>query len=83
MTSRDFSFWLQGFFEVADPKNGITQEQTELIKNHLSLVFVHEIDPSYSPDPKIQAIMNKIHNNNKKDENIIDSSSQNKGIMRC
>ena len=49
MTSRDFAFWLQGFFEINGVKKGgyeITDEQIDVIKSHLNLVFKHEIDPS-------------------------------------
>jgi len=60
MTSRDFAYWLQGFFEVANPET-ITKEQTLMIKNHLNLVFYHEIDPSYTADKKKQSEMNEIH----------------------
>ena len=49
MTSRDFCYWLQGFFEVTDPA-AINNEQTDMIKRHLNLVFKHEIDLSM-PDP--------------------------------
>jgi hypothetical protein len=45
MTSRDFVYWLQGFFEVSKPLS-LSNEQIEVIKNHLNLVFKHEIDPS-------------------------------------
>lgn len=45
MTSRDFCYWLQGYFEVSNPKM-IASEETEAIKNHLAMVFKHEIDPS-------------------------------------
>ncbi len=45
MTSRDFAYWLQGFFEIAGT-NKIDEGQAEMIKNHLNLVFKHEIDPS-------------------------------------
>lgn len=45
MTSRDFAYWLQGFFEISG-SNVIDVGQVELIKNHLNLVFKHEIDPS-------------------------------------
>lgn len=38
MTSRDFVYWLQGFFEIENPES-ITPEQTKMIKNHLNLVF--------------------------------------------
>jgi uncharacterized protein YfkK (UPF0435 family) len=46
MTSRDFAYWLQGFFELSKPEN-LTPEQLKTIKNHLNMVFHHEIDPSF------------------------------------
>lgn len=68
MTSRDFCFWLQGFFEVSnvsdDPYKGLNPKQAEMIKAHLSLVFKHEIDPSMG-DKKHQDELNKIHNEDK------------------
>jgi hypothetical protein len=60
MTSRDFCFWLQGFYEIADPDT-ITPHQAQLIKRHLDMVFVHEIDPSHG-GPAEQAKLNAIHN---------------------
>lgn len=53
MTSRDFAYWLQGFFEITDAKN-ITEQQTAVIKNHLNLVFKHEIDPSIDGGDKLK-----------------------------
>lgn len=44
MNTIDFCFFLQGFFELTDVTE-INAEQTQKIKNHLSLVFRHEIDP--------------------------------------
>ncbi len=56
MTSRDFCYWLQGFFEIARNET-IDKSQTEMIKRHLALVFKHEIDPSYSGNAvELQAI---------------------------
>ena len=60
MTSRDFTYWLQGFFEVSNAET-ITKEQTEVIKKHLNLVFKHEIDPSMG-DVEHQNKLNEIHN---------------------
>lgn len=60
MTSRDFCFWLQGFFEVGDPKT-LTKEQLDLVKRHLNLVFIHEIDPSMGGKEQ-QNKLNEIHN---------------------
>lgn len=64
MTSRDFAYWLQGFFEIGNTET-ITKEQTETIKKHLNMVFKHEID-SLMGDEKHQAELNKIHNNESK-----------------
>jgi len=60
MTSRDFVYWLQGYFELEEPKE-IGEKQTEAIKRHLALVFKHEIDPSMSDDPKVQQALNEVH----------------------
>ena len=46
MTSRDFCYWMQGFFEISGAKE-VTPEQLTVIKNHLNMVFKHEIDPSH------------------------------------
>lgn len=63
MTSRDFAYWLQGFFEITNSKS-ITDEQTELIKRHLNLVFKHEIDPSMGNEEH-QNVLNEIHQSTK------------------
>lgn len=59
MTSRDFCYWLQGYFEVQSPIE-IGRIETELIKKHLALVFKHEIDPSMGNEEHQQEL-NKIH----------------------
>lgn len=62
MTSRDFAYWLQGFFEISgDDLKTIEASQLEQIKKHLSMVFVHEIDPSHG-GPEQQAALNAVHN---------------------
>jgi hypothetical protein len=65
MTSRDFCYWLQGYFEVARASKepgeiAIDAAQAEMIQRHLSLVFKHEIDPSQGT-PEHQAELQKIH----------------------
>ena len=60
MESKSFIYWLQGFFELSET-NSLSERQTEIIKNHLKLVFVYEIDPSYSDDPKVQDKLQAIH----------------------
>jgi hypothetical protein len=69
MTSRDFAYWLQGFFELSKAES-LTAEQTGLVKKHLALVFYHEIDPSFSPDPVVQQEMQAIHRGNNTPESL-------------
>lgn len=38
MNERDFCYWLQGFFENANP-TVLTNDQIETIRKHLNLVF--------------------------------------------
>lgn len=44
MNTIDFCYWLQGFFELSECDH-LSEKQTTAIKNHLNLVFKHEIDP--------------------------------------
>ena len=50
MTSRDFCYWLQGYFEINgnQPRppefaDSLNSEQIKMIRNHLRMVFKHEI----------------------------------------
>ena len=70
MQSRDFCYWLQGFFEVGSMSEGnkpevtgLTAAQVSMIRNHLHMVFVHEIDPSMGGPQKQQAL-NAAHTGN-------------------
>ena len=38
MTPGQFTFWLQGFFEISGAQE-ITKEQSQIIQDHLQLVF--------------------------------------------
>jgi len=51
MKSVEFCYWLQGMFELSNPKE-LTAEQVDSIRKHLAMVFVHEIDPSYPKGQK-------------------------------
>jgi len=63
MTSRDFCYWLQGYFEI-NGSSSLTLGQSEMIKRHLSMVFVHEIDPSIDKgNPTKQGLLNQLHTN--------------------
>jgi hypothetical protein len=82
MTSRDFCYWLQGYFELeraGDSPNtkidhGLINAKVEIIRQHLAMVFKHEIDPSMG-DAAHQAGLNKIHNTGKADPHT--------AVMRC
>lgn len=78
MTSRDFCYWLQGFFELRNASEGsaLTTDQTKMVQSHLNMVFVHEIDPSMG-DLDHQEELNEIH------ENGTDSGNTGLGTMRC
>jgi hypothetical protein len=66
MTSRDFCYWLQGYFEVndaaADANHNINidKPQIECIRKHLAMVFKHEIDPSMG-SKEHQAALSQLH----------------------
>lgn len=47
MKADHFCYWLQGFFELSRSAE-LTPVQVQAIKNHLALVFKHDLDP---PDP--------------------------------
>lgn len=58
MKSRDFCYWLQGYFEIIQGREGSANQrpddlsggQVKVIKDHLAMVFIHEIDPSFPPE---------------------------------
>jgi hypothetical protein len=67
VTSRDFCYWLQGFFELAAPTEaggrvslGLTDAQARAVRAHLAMVFKHEIDPSMG-DEEHQKELDEIH----------------------
>lgn len=67
MTSRDFCYWLQGYFEIEanQPRppefaDRLNSEQIKSIRNHLAMVFKHEIDPSMGTKEHRDAL-DKIH----------------------
>lgn len=61
MKSSEFAYWLMGFFEISGDIKSLNEEQIQMIRKHLALVFYHEIDPSYTKDPTKQQEMNDIH----------------------
>lgn len=52
MTSRDFVFWLQGYFEILAPAlndASLSSAQVKVIREHLALVFKHEAEKANPP----------------------------------
>jgi hypothetical protein len=43
MTPEQFTYWLQGFFEISGIEE-LDKKQTKIIKDHLKLVF-HKVTP--------------------------------------
>lgn len=79
MTSREFCYWLQGYFEIhgnrpvpQEPNSlwGLNDSQVEMIRRHLAMVFKHEIDPSAGPQSH-QDALNHLHNPPKADGVLI------------
>lgn len=60
MQSRDFVYWLQGYFELAPDDARLDAAQVKAIKNHLALVFKHEIDPAMG-NAVHQTVLNETH----------------------
>jgi len=46
MTPEQFVYWLQGFFEISNAE-ALSRLQTEIVKDHLALVF-RKMTPDYS-----------------------------------
>lgn len=49
MKSRDFAFWLQGFFELGGGADGLNAQQVAMVKQHLGFVFQHDPDIAAKP----------------------------------
>lgn len=50
MTHREFCYWLQGFFEVMQPKT-LTKEQVSAIKSKLDETFGEDKTKAVMPKP--------------------------------
>ena len=46
MTPENFTYWIQGFFEISDAKK-LDETQVQIIKDHLDLVF-NKVTPDRS-----------------------------------
>ena len=87
MKATEFAYFLQGFFELSEANTPLTEKQVQTIKNHLKLVFLYDIDPSYSDDPKVQKIFQNIHDGNKPLDGVdikpTPMVGPNNGLLKC
>lgn len=60
MKSESFVYWLQGFFEISEATT-LNEKQIQIIKNHLNMVFVHDIDPKLGSEDHLDRLM-ETHN---------------------
>ena len=75
MKAEHFCFWLQGFFELSDVKE-LSEREIDIIKKHLNMVFIHDIDPKMG-SAKHQAELNDAHAGYPSDFN------HDKTVFRC
>ena len=61
MNTIDFCFWLQGYFELSNDA-GMSEAQIKTVREHLNLVFLHEIDQlRESQTTTIPSVLNSTH----------------------
>jgi len=82
MTSRDFVYFLQGLLEIGKPET-LDKEQVEIIKNHLNLVFKHEIDPSLNGSKSKEEVqdLQDVHDGKKKLSDFSPPPKKDKGVI--
>lgn len=79
MKASEFCYWLQGFFELRDESYaGLNQEQVAMIKRHLAMVFIHDIDPKAGPQ-SVQQQLQAVHDAGK----MIGGKGPNGEVYRC
>ena len=51
MKAQDFTYWLQGFFELSESET-LSEAQVDMIKSHLALVF-NKVTPDIQKTPLV------------------------------
>ncbi len=54
MLTRDFCYWLMGSLELVEPENGLNEKQTQILKNHLNMVFIHMVNEDGSLKEEVE-----------------------------
>lgn len=52
MTPEQFCYWLQGFFELSCPIDGLSPSQIAAIRDHLNTVF-NKVTPDRNVKPRV------------------------------
>jgi len=55
MLPEQFTFWLNGFFEISDTNN-LSEKQVQIIRDHLNLVF-NKVTPKSSKTPNYSEVV--------------------------
>jgi hypothetical protein len=58
MSSTEFTFWLQGYFEISD-NNNLSPQQVQIIRDHLALVF-EKVTPKQNKNPNFDELFQNI-----------------------
>jgi hypothetical protein len=56
MTAQEFTYWLQGFLEISNAKS-INEEQLEIVRKHLALVFTNVTRVATTDSEAIRKLM--------------------------
>lgn len=72
MTTEQFTYWLQGFFEISNAKT-LDAKQVQIIKDHLNLVFNKQ-----TPDRNITENLLPNHTGGKNIPNTFTTTPSNK-----
>jgi len=43
MTPNEFCYWLMGYMELSENTDGFNEKQTQTLKNHLNMCFIHMV----------------------------------------
>ena len=52
MTSRDFCYWLMGSLELTPTEDGLNEKQTEILRNHLDMCYIHMVKEDGTLEPE-------------------------------
>lgn len=77
MTTEQFTYWLQGFFEVSGDKK-LNEKQVTIIKDHLALVF-DKVTPDRE-SKRVKINMNSILEKKQEPEGLSVKPSPQKGF---